>query len=147
MVDKVESFQDRNSVGAWGSSLTSFQSALGKALGKGVSVVLIGVVLGSLGVVGGPRGEVLDVPASVFGSCWFVLSRASETYRLRRVLGIAEGGIEGWMRIVVVKGRGEKGSNRRSGETREVEDGHGTRPLHDAKLVHCLEYSSTPRTP
>jgi hypothetical protein len=36
MGDKVESFQDRNSVGAWGSSITSFRSALGKALGKGV---------------------------------------------------------------------------------------------------------------
>jgi hypothetical protein len=71
MVDKVESFRHGESIGAWGSSITSFRWARGKGLGKSVSLLSIAVVLGSLGVIGGPRGEVLDVPASVIRSYWF----------------------------------------------------------------------------
>jgi hypothetical protein len=88
VVDKVESFRDWDSVGAWGSSITRFRSALGKGLGKNVSVLLISVVLRSLGVIGGLRGEVLDMPARVRDAiCWFT-PQGSETYRLQRVPGI-----------------------------------------------------------
>jgi hypothetical protein len=67
MVDrKVESFRDRDSVGAWESSITTLQSTLGNGLGNSVSSLLIGIVFGSLAVVDGPRGEVLEVPAGVF---------------------------------------------------------------------------------
>jgi hypothetical protein len=67
----VESFRHRESIGAWGSWITIFRWARGKGLGKSVSLLLIAIGLGSLGVIGGPRGEVLDIPASVIGSCWF----------------------------------------------------------------------------
>jgi hypothetical protein len=80
MVDNLESFLERDSVLAWESSITSFRSAAAKALDKSVPVLLSGIVLGSLGVVGGPRGGVLKVPAGVFGSHWFV-PRGSETPR------------------------------------------------------------------
>jgi hypothetical protein len=79
MVDKVESFRHWDSVGASGSSITSFRSALGKGLDKSVSLLLIAVVLGSLGVVGGRRGEVLEVPAGVFRTHW-IGPRGLETH-------------------------------------------------------------------
>jgi hypothetical protein len=80
MVDNLEILLDWDSVLAWESSITSFRPSAAKALGKSVPVLLIGIVLGSLGVVGGPRGGVLEVPVGVFGSHW-VVPRGSETPR------------------------------------------------------------------
>jgi hypothetical protein len=72
MIVKMEGFRDRDqdSIGASESSKTSFRSAVVKISRKRVPLVSIGVGHGSLEVVGGPRGQVLEVPARVFGSCW-----------------------------------------------------------------------------
>jgi hypothetical protein len=86
----------------------SFRSALAQGVVESVSILLIGIVLGSLGVVGGPMGEVLDVPARVRdGSCWFG-PRGSETYQLQHDLGIGGGLMEGWTSIEARRSRSDE---------------------------------------
>jgi hypothetical protein len=77
VVDKVGIFWDQDLVGE--SFITSFRWALGNGLGKSVSGLLIGIVPRSLGMLGGQRGEVLEVLAGVFRSHW-IRPRGLETH-------------------------------------------------------------------